>query len=216
MFNDKISQRNYPARTGYCASYYLSENSHWHPVQSPAAPKPSSDKDIPWLVSFLHSHSGFVWSSAQNNGEKSWRCGLGPSPCAVSILLHLGLFFLLDFFCSCSLKLEALPAKSFLSLCACHAHITGTWNQRVIKLVTDQQWLTGTWTLSFISQTSLLSPAPFPQSNIKTDICNSVFLVVTHINKHLSLLSREGTRVPYPRFLSGDVKAETDRVRLFS
>lgn len=156
MFNDKISQRNYPVRAGYCASYYLCENSHWHPralvVPSAAAPNLSRDKDIPWLVSWaIASFTKYVsgekaWSSAQNNGGKS------------CILLHLGLLFLLDYFISCSLKLKALPAMGLLSLCACHALFTGTWNQSVMKLVTDQQWPTGTWTLSFISQISLLSP----------------------------------------------------------
>lgn len=81
MFNDKISQRNYPVRAGYYASYYLWENSHWHPgalvMQNSAAPEVTSDKDIPWLLSWaIASFSQCV--SGEKPGPMHRKMGKSP------------------------------------------------------------------------------------------------------------------------------------------
>lgn len=101
MFNDKISQRNYPVRAGYCASYYLCANSHWHPralvMPSAAAPNLSSDKDIPWLVSWaIASFTKYV--SGGKPGPVHRTMGKSPASCStwafffsltISSLAHL-------------------------------------------------------------------------------------------------------------------------------
>lgn len=134
MFNDKISQRNYPVRAGYCVSYYLCESSHWHPralvMQSPTAPKLCSDKDIPWLVSWAIAsfslrvcgeNASILLQCTEQWGKvlQVWAwpltlCCEHPAPPGLA------------FFISCSLKLKALPAMGLLSLCACNALLTGT------------------------------------------------------------------------------------------
>lgn len=134
-----------------------------------------------------HPHNLFVGkmkvfcSNAQNNGEKSCRCGLGPSPCAVSILLHLAFLFPPDFFISCSLKLKALPAfsHSVLAMLSLLEHEIKEW-QNLSQISSAWQGPGLCHSLARLPSCHLLRPTACPQSKVGTDICDSVFVAVTH------------------------------------
>lgn len=94
-------------RAGYCASYYLCEYSRWHPralvMQSSAPPKLSSDKDIPWLVSWaIASFTCFVSGEKPGPthramGKSSGDVGLAPHPVLWASSSTWALFFSLIF-----------------------------------------------------------------------------------------------------------------------
>lgn len=100
------------------------------------------------IISLAQCVSGRrAWSSAWPCWQNC-RCGL----CIAGMLSHLS-SLALWLSISCSVKLQALSGTGHLLLCPFKAQISGTLNKGAIKVAMEQQQLTGTWVLAFISWT---------------------------------------------------------------